>query len=188
VRRRLRPTPDKAALDQLYREPHQHKVWEDHRVRVDVTTHLATHMIGTGALVADLSCGDATIARRLQMAKAAKLILGDYAPGYDLHGPIEETIHQIGDRKVDLFICSETIEHLHDPDSVLAEIRRRADSLILSTPDGEDDDSNPEHLWGWDTDAVGDMLEKAGFTPAILNVLDLRPAGFAYSYQIWCCR
>jgi hypothetical protein len=171
VRRRLRPTPDKAALDQLYREPHQHKVWEDHRVRVDVTTHLATHMIGTGALVADLSCGDATIARRLQMAKAAKLILGDYAPGYDLHGPIEETI-----------------EHLHDPDSVLAEIRRRADSLILSTPDGEVDDSNPEHLWGWDTDAVGDMLEKAGFTPAILNVLDLRPAGFAYSYQIWCCR
>jgi hypothetical protein len=31
------------------------------------------------------------------------------------------------------------------------------------------------------------MLVNAGFNPLIHNVLDLRPAGFVYAYQIWLC-
>lgn len=183
MRRRLRPMPDLAGL---YVTPHDHTRWADHRVRVDVTSTLAHNMIAPGETVADLSCGDATVAKRLAASRNATLILGDYAPGYPITGPIESTVKDLD--PVDLFLCCETIEHLDDPDAVLADIRPRTDRLILSTPEGEDNNSNPEHIWGWDCEAVEKMLRDAGFTPFMYNFLDLRPAGFVYAYQIWCCR
>jgi hypothetical protein len=183
VRVRLRPTPD---LAEIYTTPHQHEEWADHRVRVDVTTTLGAHIAQQGGSLADLSCGDAAIAKRLQASHNLTVHLGDYAPGYPICGPIEETINQIPD--VGLFVCSETVEHLDDPDTVLKQIRGKAANLLLSTPDGETDDGNPEHVWGWDSDAVRDMLVAAGWEPLIHTVLDLRPAGFMYAYQIWACR
>jgi len=186
MRRRLRPMPAKPDLDRLYAKPHNHLEWDDHIFRVDVTSALAHGLMPHGGTVADLSCGNALIARRLEQSHSARMVLGDYAPGYEHVGPIEETIHRID--PVDLFICSETIEHLDDPDTVLKEIWQKTTHLVLSTPDGEADDSNPEHVWAWDAEAVEQMLADAGFTPLIHNSLDLRPAGFQYCYQIWACR
>lgn len=186
MRQRLRPMPTDDELRRIYARPHQHRQWTDHRIRVDVTGALVHHMLRDGGTVADLSCGDAAIAKRLQSSHGAQLVLGDFAPGYEYMGPIEETIHQIP--KVDLFICSETIEHLDDPDTVLAAIREKTDRLLLSTPDGEVDDANPEHVWGWDSEAVEKMLRSAGFTPEMHTMLDLRPAGGTYCFQIWACR
>jgi 2-polyprenyl-3-methyl-5-hydroxy-6-metoxy-1,4-benzoquinol methylase len=177
--------PSKDELDQLYAKPHQHTLWADHRVRVSVSIALAQHMIRSGATVADLSCGDAAIARALIQSHGAKAILGDYAPGYEYTGPIEQTINKLRWKEADLFICSETIEHLDDPDAVLRVIRQKADTLLLSTPDGEDNNSNPEHVWGWDAAAVAAMLTTAGFAIDVHTTLDLRPAGYMYSYQIW---
>lgn len=186
MRKRLRPTPSPAELGQMYAQPHQHRAWTDHRIRVNVTTALAVAALTRPRpVVADLSCGDAAIAQRLQLGNGARITLGDFAPGYEYCGPIEETIQLLPDGHADLFICSETIEHLDDPDAVLKAIRPKTDRLILSTPDGETDDANPEHVWGWDSEAVGQMLVQAGFTPAIHTRLDLRPAGFVYCYQIW---
>jgi hypothetical protein len=188
MRQRLRDAPTADELAVLYAKPHQHRLWTDHRIRVDVTTALAVSMLqGVRPVVADLSCGDAAIARRLQLGHNARLILGDYTPGYQHTGPIEETIHALADGAAQLFICSETIEHLDDPDAVLKAIRAKTDRLVLSTPDGETDGANPEHVWGWDAEAVRGMLTGAGFEPQIHTTLDLRPAGFVYSYQIWCC-
>jgi hypothetical protein len=188
MRKRLRPMPDKATLDQLYSKPHDHTLWDDHRIRVDVTGALAHHLTPDKGVVADLSCGDAMIARRLSQSHGARLILGDYAPGYEYTGPIEETIGKLADREADLFICSETIEHLDDPDAVLAAIRRKTGRLLLSTPDGEDDDHNPEHVWGWDAEAVEAMLGVAGFEPIVHTTVDLRHGGGEYAFQIWACR
>lgn len=173
----------------MYAEPHQHRVWADHRVRVDVTVAVASHMLNKpNATVADLSCGDAAIARRLQTGHGAgRLILGDIAQGYQYQGPIEKTVQALRWQEADLFICSETLEHLDDPDSVLALIRQKTDRLVISTPDGEVDDSNPEHVWAWDSAEVEKMLRAAGFTPAMHTSLDLRPGGYMYCYQIWCC-
>lgn len=185
MRKRLRPMPTADELAQLYARPHDHIRWLDHLYRVDVTSAIAHHQLKPNARVADLSCGNAAIARRLQQSHGAELTLGDFAPGYEYTGPIEQTIEQID--PVDLFICSETIEHLDDPDAVLARIRPKTDRLILTTPDGETGDANPEHVWGWDSEAVGAMLVIAGFTPKIHTVLDLRPAGWMYAYQIWAC-
>lgn len=185
MRQRLRPTPSPDELDRLYSIPHDHTRWVDHLYRVDVTTAMAGLLLPPGGRVADLSCGDATIARRLEATHGAHTQLGDYAPGYSHTGPIEETIGQID--PVHLFILSETLEHLDDPDMVLSQIRRKTSRLILSTPDGEGNNGNHEHLWGWDAEAVRQMLVGAGFRPLIHTTVDTRPAGYLYSYQIWAC-
>ena len=186
MRKRLRPMPTATELAELYAKPHDHLRWEDHVFRVDVTSALAHHLLPKGGTVADLSCGNALIARRLEASHSARLILGDFAPGYEHTGPIEQTIGLIP--RVNLFICSETIEHLDDPDAVLRRIRAKTDRLILSTPDGEDDDLNPEHVWGFDSEAVEKMLRDAGFIPETRTIVDLRPAGGTYAFQIWTCR
>lgn len=185
MRTRLRPMPGDVELATLYAAPHDHLRWADHVYRVDVTSAIAFHLLPRRGAVADLSCGNAIIARRLEQSLEARLTLGDYAPGYEHTGPIEETIEVID--PVDLFVCSETIEHLDDPDAVLRQIRAKTDRLILSTPDGETDTGNPEHVWGWDAEAVEKMLRDAGFIPNTHTTVDTRPAGGIYSFQIWAC-
>lgn len=187
MRKRLRSMPSEEELRQLYAVPHDHLKWDDHVVRVDVTSAIAHNLLPQGGTVADLSCGNALIARRLEASHGARLVLGDFALGYEHTGPIEKTLDEVG--LMDLFICSETIEHLDDPDAVLARIRQKTDRLLLSTPDGEEDGTlNPEHVWGWDSEAVEKMLRAAGFTPDIHTILDLRPSGCQYAFQIWACR
>jgi len=136
-----------------------------------------------GTSVADLSCGDAAIADSL-VADASQIYLGDIAPGYDITGPIEQTLPTIP--RVGTFICSETLEHLEYPDETLYQIRMQADRLILSTPIGERGNSNPEHIWGWDTDTIEQMLNMAGWRPIVCNKLELRE--YFYDFQIWGCR
>jgi hypothetical protein len=189
MRVRLRDLPSPEQLAQLYATPHQHDRWVDHQIRVDVTVDLASYMLRPGATIADLSCGDSSIARRLAACCAGSTILGDFAPGYEHTGPIEETVHRLRWKQADLFVLSETVEHLDDPNQVLRWIREKTDALVLSTPDGETDPTrNPEHVWGFDSEAVGQMLRDAGFTPWFYNLLDLRPAGYEYAFQIWACR
>lgn len=181
--------PDAAELARLYAQPHEHDRWADHVVRVDVTIAVARLLTPPGALVVDLSCGDGTIARTLASEVGGRTLLGDYAPGpHDLTGPIEETLHALRWKQASMLVLSETIEHLDDPDAVLRLVREKCDHLVLSTPDGETDDRNPEHIWGWDSDEVRSMLLTAGFEPMIHTVLDLRPAGFEYAFQIHVCR
>ena len=186
MRTRLRPAHGPDELAAIYATPHVHDKWSDHRLRVSTSIDIGRWLITEAAApvvsVADLSCGDATIARALNLPTT---ILGDYAPGYDVTGPIEDTIHTIP--PVDLFVLSETLEHLDDPDQTLTDIRGKARFLLLSTPDGETDPHvNPEHYWGWDTDTIGHMLTTAGFSPVVMTVLRLPE--YVYDYQIWGCR
>jgi hypothetical protein len=179
VRKRLRQKYSDAELAGIYQAPHQHNRWEDHILRVKMTIALASYFTNVKT-VADLSAGDATIINAVQ---AETRYIGDFAPSYEFVGPIEKTIHEIPE--VDLFICSETIEHLDNPDEVLAIIGKKAKHLILSTPDGETDHGNPEHYWGWDSEGVRQMLLAAGFIPrafANFRVVDL-----GYMYQAWAC-
>jgi hypothetical protein len=186
MRIRLRPAHTWDRLREICAEPHAHAFWPDHRLRVAQTIALIREL-GIPDVIADLSCGDAAIGRALA---PQQLILGDFAPGYEICGPIEETIQQIP--HVGLFICSETIEHLDDPDEVLRQIRLRADTLALSTPIGEVTDSNDQHYWGWDTDGVHAMLTAAGWQPEYMccaHYLSRPGSGWApASYQIWGCK
>lgn len=209
-RRRLRPMPTAEELAALYAEPHDHRRYGyGHDLRVRHTISLGewfAQSIGARS-IADLSCGNGVIASALAATAAnlrgggrdkhqTDLYLGDYAGGVELPtypgslnikvhdiltGPLEETIDQLPAR-VDLFVLSETVEHLDDPEAVLERLSERCRGLLLSTPIGEDDLGNPEHLHGWDQEAVGEMLEASGWrTGARVDVV----LEDTYSYQIW---
>lgn len=183
MKTRLRGPYDDAKLAEIYATPHDHTRWADHKARVAVTVQIAHALVGHVPTAADLSCGDAATLKALGVPTK---YLGDYAPGYPLHGPIEQTITEIP--AVDLFVCTETLEHVDDPDLVLRAIRAKTNALILSTPVGCWGDHNPEHYWAWSREDVEEMLTAAGFRVALYAGLDLRPGGGEYEFGIWGCR
>lgn len=180
---RLRPAHDADILAKIYAKPHQHAAWRDHKVRVAVTAQFAHALAGSVDRGADLSCGDGTILSSLDVTDR---YFGDFAPGYPLTGPINETIERIP--VVDLFVCCETLEHLDDPDETLSRIRGKAKALVLSTPVDAFGDTNEQHYWAWSRKGVEAMLTAAGFTVVVYNELDIRPAQGEYAYGIWYCR
>jgi len=173
---------------QVYDHAYDHTKWPDHIQRVERTIEIATAFGADRRWVvgADLSCGDGAILRALyRNGTIQSAILGDLVAAEHVSkayvGPIERTIVNLG--KVDLFVCSETIEHLVDPDTVLKEIATHTRNLVLSTPILEEPErhANPEHYWSWDVNDVLEMLTAAGWTEADYDVLHTR----WYDYQIW---
>ncbi len=190
-RRRLRPKYTDEQLSKLYPVPHTHVKWEDHKVRVAMTIALGkfAKVPNINGNVVDLSCGDGAIAIELAHYFSAMPWLGDFAKdrAYQFAGPLEKTLDQLP-VFADLFICSETIEHLDEPDNALRKIRGKAGQLLLSTPIGETGTDNPEHYWGWDCEAVGAMLEDTGWKPVMATNLLFNDKQFSYNYQIWLCK
>jgi hypothetical protein len=190
TRRRLRPAHDPATLQLLYRAPyHADDRGGDHTERVAVTAGLTAGIMrrhGLRSLV-DLSCGDGQLARTVGvLVPHCRLWLGDLvaAPGLDVVGPIEDTITSF--RQTDVLLCSETLEHLDDPDQLLLKARERALWLVLSTPLDAATDPNPEHYWAWDQGDIAAMLTTAGWQPATRATLTSEP-GY-YTFQLWACR
>lgn len=184
ARVRVRPAHSPEELARIYARPHDHWKHPDHWLRVEHTISLAKQLMWQSGetvgefTVADLACGDAAIPRAL----CPDPVLGDLAPGYNFHGPIEETIELIG--PVRLFVFCEIMEHLDDPDKVLRQIHQKTDALVLSTPIEEDPgDAHEEHYWSWDMTDVRDMLHAAGWKEIIYGSDVLPQARFQY----WGC-
>ena len=130
---RLRRTYTEEELAEVYDHKYDHTQWLDHIVRVQETIRIANlvpSFIPGLKTVADLSAGDAAI---INGVKIDTKIIGDYVEGYDYCGKIEDTIEQIP--KVDMFILSETLEHVNHPLNVLKAIRKKTSWLVLSTPE-----------------------------------------------------
>lgn len=92
--------------------------------------------------------------------------------------------------KVDTLVLTEILEHLEDPDSVVAQARRKADVLIASSPVEEPDGiSNPEHLWSFGRDGYQDMLREGGWIPFSYTEIGF-PGDWRlyYTFQIWVAR
>ena len=186
TRKRLRPAWDPGELARIYATPHQHTHWQDHRLRVGVTAEIGRWLAVEGEVrrTADLSCGDGAV---LSTIPAEERVFGDLAPGYEVTGPIEETLSTL--KPVDLLVCCETLEHLDDPDSVLAAARARTRFLLLSTPVDAWGDTNLEHYWAWSRADVEEMLRAAGFTPMVYAPVDFTANGKGfYQFGIWGCR
>lgn len=178
---RLRPNWSDDELARIYATPHEHHHWEDHVIRVLKTLEIAKTIDGVKS-AADLSAGDAFIINGLELDET---YIGDFAPKYEFTGAIEQTIEQIPN--VDLFICSETLEHVDNPVEVLKQIRTKTKHLLLSTPHAKFDDVNLEHYWAWDKDGIGELLAQAGFEPIQFHLLELAN-DYYYDYQIWVCK
>ncbi len=169
-------------LTQVYAGRYLHDKWPDHRLRVAYTAQLLREM--NPESVADLSCGDAAVVTQAKLA--CPVHLGDITPGWSYTGPVEETILEIP--PVDVFVCSETLEHVENPDGLLQLIRGKARRLLLTTPDGESDSRNPEHYWGWTADDVKLMLADAGWEPEHFEHYTPPVPAPYYVFQVWGCR
>lgn len=177
MRTRLRPVMDAAELASVYATPHDARRWPDHQVRVRETIDFIRERVGPVDRAADLSCGNGQI---IDGIDAQVRVKGDFAPGYEITGPIEQTLADLD--PVDLLICSETLEHLDDPDAVLALARRKCAVICVTTPAWETPaHNNPEHYWAWGLDDISGMLTVAGFADQSMLLL---PLGF-YTFQVW---
>lgn len=193
--RQLRPFYTAEERAEVYARPYDHTRWQDHVIRVQTTIHVARWMrdlVGakTGA---DFSAGDGAILRGCSLESSW---YGDLTipPERERHGEVwidgadleDDHLWEWQETSVDLYVCSETIEHVRDPRRLLRNIRQSAKALVLSTPEGEEGDGNPEHYWGWDREDIFDLLHETGWSPQICTILDpVVPGG--YVYQIWGC-
>lgn len=183
--KRLRPKWSDEELAKIYSTPHDHKRFgRGHGIRVEVTQNILRDMAREVGVMsaADLSCGNGAILETLNVKK----YFGDYAPQYQFTGPLEKTIHEIPN--VDIYVCSETLEHLDDPGYALKLIREKSRSLVLSTPIEKWDDNNDEHYWAYDREGVEELMKQAGWTPNIFLFLDTTVFGEPYKYGIWGCK
>lgn len=170
----------------MYKDAYNTDQWVDHIYRVRVSRSILESIIGSGAInsVADLSAGDGKISGNFPINSH----LGDISTknciqnNFKYYGPIEETIFDIP--QVDLFVLSETLEHLEDPENVLRLISYKSKVLFLSTPLEEPINTNPEHLWSWGKDDIQQLLEMVGFINTILYS-ELNFTMHGVRYQIW---
>lgn len=185
MRVQLRPFYTPEELTRVYASVYDHTRWPDHIMRVRYTIHLANWLANqmNAKSATDLSCGDGSILKGINIPGIRK-VFGDFVTnnGYQYSGPIENSVTQID--LTDIFILSETIEHVEDPDTLLHSIRQKSRSLLLTTPLGEVDNGNPEHYWGWNQDDMEEMLHAAGWKSVIKSSFD---PGYGYIFQMWGC-
>lgn len=189
--RQLRPFYTADELKNIYSEPYDHSKWPEHVTRVQHTIDVIT-LFAEGKhwhSAADLSCGDGAIIKGLYANGVIDFaVMGDLLPGFHVHprfvGKMEETVLSLQEEypPFDLFVFSETIEHLEDPQGMLFHLRDVSRNLVLSTPINETrHHKNWEHYWSWDVQEMSDMLDTAGWTSKEVNVL----YGDFYDFQIW---
>jgi hypothetical protein len=208
---RLRPEEDfrspgdeRALYRRTYPDGYRHDRWADHIERIKASADLIERYGSRIRTAADLSCGDGALLNMI--STTLKL---DHAWFGDLNGvpasaavscrapatilrpePLPDSLHQLPvDAPVDLLILSETLEHVKDPDRILADAADWSRYLFLSTPLGERVGSgNTEHYWGWDQADLHRMLQDNGWDPLELKIL--RPEATkgwedAYVFQLW---
>jgi hypothetical protein len=209
IRTRLREAhPDEAGFySGRYPVGYQHAVWPDHVERIAATVSFAAPWLDYYNIrsVADLSAGDGALVRGL-LAAGPHLYwsyVGDLNPGPELSSgwPLVARVrvnpdptpliqgmdfldqHREGN-PVDLLVCSETLEHLDDPDAFLSRARNSARSILVTTPENETARDNEEHYWGWDSEAVSSMLHEAGWNTVDHKIF--RPVSAdTYHFQFW---
>lgn len=180
---RLRPTPTGDELAAMYPAPHDHRAYgagHDLRVRASIAVGQWLADDCDAALVADLTAGVGTIASGIAHPRGADVILGDLATTGQR---IEDSAQAL--EPVDVYICTETLEHLDDPAAALDLIRAKARRLLVSFPHRDDVDDNPEHLWQWTVTEAEALLHETGWRPLTSLVLQV-PDG-PYRYSIWGC-
>lgn len=183
--KQLRPFHSPEYLAEMYAQPHNHNLFgRGHYIRVELTKVLFKELCGSvnAKSGADLSCGNGEI---IQSFPLNDCFLGDFAPGYRFTGPLDKTLKEIP--KVDVYVCSETLEHVEDPKDILSKIRGRSKSLVLTTPIEKWDDTLAEHYWAWDREGIESLLEETGWRVTTYVAFDSTVFGEPYIYGMWCC-
>jgi hypothetical protein len=180
--RKLRRFHSSADLRKIYDHTYNSGQWPEHVRRVAFTRDLIQELVSEHGLtsLADLSSGDA------EVTKSVRGLDSRHYRDYSDHG--EDILSLLNGllQPVDLFVCTETIEHLEAPWTVIEKIREKTKWLVLSCPNGEKNTENWEHYWSFTQNDVLDMLTQAGFTETKCH--GLWEPGWNYDYQIWTAR
>ena len=215
---RLRSQPFRSADEEqqhygrTYPEGYRHDRWPDHVERIEASVELLSRWSTRFESAADLSCGDAAILRGLagRSRHLKEVWLGDLlgvrpeaadptgwretnrAMGVNClpPAPLPDSLYGLpADEPMDLFVLSETLEHVPDPDALLSDIADWAHYLFVSTPVSEPVGSgNTEHYWGWSDNDVHGMLVENGWTALEKRLLTPRSTlsyPDAYTFQLW---
>ena len=178
--KKLRRFHNNEAQHSFYEHHFSHRSHESHISRVEHTIKIGQGLIDRVGIktIADFSAGDRAIV--MGLAGYEEAWLSDYSDdGVDILDRLREDT-----RTYDLFVCTETIEHVEQPWTLLEEIAKRTTWILLSTPLDEDPtENNWEHYWSFGADDVDDLLTQAGFDWSVVNVF--KPATGPYTYQIW---
>lgn len=187
----------------VYPDGYRHDRWPDHVERVAASVEMIRKYQGSIRTAADLSCGDGAILKGMcGMTHYRQAILGDLngAPDTSDWGILQVARHTLPPaplpqsldylpEPVDLFVLSETLEHMSDPDDLLRQLTAHARYLFVSTPEQEREDSgNLEHYWSWSSADMQGMLQDAGWHPVEKQLLVPRSTltlDGAYHYQMW---
>lgn len=198
--REARPEGEAAFYAERYPDGYAHDCWPDHVERVKASVNLIRKYQNQIATAADLSCGDGAILHGLA-SRMNRVWLGDLNPprigsrfwtGAAVEvldpAPLPESLALLP-KPVDMFVLSETLEHMDDPDDLLLLIGDVARYLFVSTPVDESEEAgNLEHYWSWGTSDVYDMLTAAGWQPLERQILvpqSTLSIPHAYHYQLW---
>jgi hypothetical protein len=199
--REARPEGEAAFYARTYPDGYKHDRWPDHIERVKASADLIDRYRGAIRSAADLSCGDGALLNMISRyldnavfgdlngAPVSALVSCGAMDAEDVPpGPLPDTLVHLP-APVDLFVLSETIEHVDDPDALLRAIAQNARYLFLSTPlDEPASTGNAEHYWGWGQADVHEMLQANGWIP--LEVQLFTPQSTlnypdAYTFQLW---
>lgn len=183
--KKLRPFWSADKLRELYAHEHNPDAWPEHGARIARTIEIAQDVINREDVrnIADYSCGSCRIIDGLKMWNAASYDISDVQRG---DPSIEERVLTMP--YTDLFLCTETIEHLESPWTVLEYIAMRTKWLVLSTPLDEDPNiGNYEHYWSFTQWDIATILDQSGFIDCKFEALGPMP-GWTYTYQIWTAR
>lgn len=180
--KKLRPFYSTDTVKAMYGGVYDPHRWPEHQERIARTIAITNDLIVAHDLdsVADYSCGDKSIADGLRGVRSWDLTdVGQGDP------PIEEQVQTMP--YVHLFVCTETIEHLEAPWTVLEYVALRARWLVLSTPlDESPAIGNYEHYWSFTQWDIATILDQSGFVDA--TMYHITEAGWTYEYQLWTAR
>lgn len=183
VVRKLRRFHDAETLKRIYDHMYNPNVWPEHKQRIETTAAVANQLIADLGLktCADYSAGNRALALRLR--GLTMLDTCDYFGS----GRMEERIDEM--EPVDLYLCTETIEHLEAPWTVLEKLATKARQLVLSTPLDENPKiGNYEHYWSFTEEDVEQMLWQSGWAPHPGCPTILFQKSWTYTYQIWTAK
>lgn len=201
--REIRTAAEETAFyERRYPRGYRHEVWPDHVERIAASAELIRRYSSQIRTAADLSCGDCALISRLDLETAyvGDLIgaRGEYPMRPNVRvlpaGPLPDSLD--GFRTipgktlpVDLFILSETLEHVPDPDTLLAKLTDVSRYLFLSTPlDEPASTGNEEHYWGWGQSDIHHLLWESGWSPMEVSLFtpeSTRDYAEAYTFQLW---